>query len=189
MMFTITNETAADHSTIDSLLDRGFGASRSDLTVYRLRLAPPRPDLGFVARAGSGPVAPRRFWPVLVGETVPALLLGPLVVAPDQQGAGLGKRLVRHGVDQVTADGWKLCLVVGSPDYYARFGFEPAQPRELALPGPVDHERFQVRALGGESLPGLMRAEKKRGITIVQPWRSVRRRGMTRRATSRPLAA
>lgn len=188
-MFTITNETAADHSAIDSLLDLGFGASRSDLTVYRLRLAPPRPDLGFVARAGSGPAASLRFWPVLIGETLPALLLGPLVVAPDQQGVGLGKRLVRHGLDHVTADGWKLCLVVGSPDYYTGFRFEPAQPWDLALPGPVDHERFQVRALGGESLPALMRARKKPGVTMVQPWRSVRRRGMTRRPAPRSLAA
>ena len=91
-MFTISNETSADQSAIDILLDTGFGADRQGLTVYRLRQAPPRPDLGFVLRDRRDRreiVASLRFWPVLVGAALPALLLGPLVVAPDHQGAGL----------------------------------------------------------------------------------------------------
>jgi predicted N-acetyltransferase YhbS len=173
-MFTISNETPEDHCAIDSLLDAGFGAERNALTVYRLRLAPPRPDLGFVIRDENRLVASLRFWPVLVGPSMPALLLGPLVVAPDRQGAGLGKRLVRHALDQVSRDGWRLCLVVGGPNYYAPFGFEPAAPWGFALPGPVALERFQVRALGETTLTDLLPS----GGSMVHPWRSVRGGGL-----------
>lgn len=174
-MITISNETPEDHPAIDALLDTGFGADRTSLTVYRLRLAPPDPALGFVLRDEERLVASLRFWPVLVGQSAPALLLGPLVVAPDRQGVGLGKRLVRHGLDQVTRDGWRLCLVVGGPNYYAPFGFEPATPWGLVLPGPVALERFQVRALGKTVLTDLLPS----GGAMVHPWRSVRGGGLT----------
>lgn len=184
-MFTISHETPADHGAIDALLETGFGADRLGLTVYRLRQAPPSPDLGFVTRAGDETVASLRFWPVLVGPTLPALLLGPLVVAPGYQGAGLGKKLVAHGLESVTRDGWRLCLVVGGPNYYAPFGFEPAAPWGLRLPGPVDVARFQVRALGANSLTGLLPS----GGAMVQPWRSVRGGGLTDDRAASRLAA
>ncbi len=173
-MYTISNETPEDHPAIDALLDAGFGAERSSLTVYRLRLAPPSPDLGFVVREEGGLVGSLRFWPVLVGQSAPALLLGPLVVAPDRQGVGLGKALVRHGLDRVSRDGWRLCLVVGGLNYYAPFGFEPAAPWGLALPGPVALERFQVRVLGEKSLAGLLPS----GGAMAHPWGSVRGGGL-----------
>lgn len=183
-MFTISNETTADHPAIDHLLDQGFGADRHALTVYRLRQTPPRSDLGFVLRAQDNLVASLRFWPAMVGDTVPALLLGPLVVAPAFQGEGLGKRLVRHGLDQVTADGWRLCLVVGAPSYYAAFGFKPATPWGLGLPGPVDPARFQIKPLGDETLAsGLPEGQK-----WIQPWRLVRR-GRLSRFPAPPIAA
>lgn len=185
-MHTISNESPEDHFAIDALLDAGFGAERNALTVYRLRLAPPSPELGFVLREEGRLVASLRFWPVLVGASAPALLLGPLVVAPDRQGVGLGKALVRHGLDRVTRDGWRLCLVVGGPNYYAPFGFEPAAPWGLALPGPVALERFQVRALGGESLTDLLPS----GGAMVHPWGSVRGGGLIEpRAREHPVTS
>jgi predicted N-acetyltransferase YhbS len=174
-MFAISNETTADHSSIDTLLDQGFGPNRHRLTVNRLRLGAPRADLGFVVRRQGHVVASLRFWPVLIGGTTPALLLGPLVVSPGQQGAGIGKRLVEFGLNQVTRKGWRLCLVVGSPKYYAPFGFEPAAPLGLSLPGPVDQARFQIRALGAATSLELPPAPDG----IIQPWRSVRLGGLT----------
>lgn len=183
-MFTISNETTADNTKIIALLDQGFGADRHELTVYRLREAPPAPELGFVIQCEDGPVASLRFWPIVVGDAVPALLLGPLVVAPEFQGVGLGKRLVRHGLERVTADGWRLCLVVGGPSYYAPFGFEPAAPWGLTLPGPVELARFQIKALGDETLASVL----PDGQGMVQQWRLVRRRRLSE-VNAPPLAA
>jgi predicted N-acetyltransferase YhbS len=184
-MITLCNETSDDHSDIDQLIETGFGPDRHRLTVYRLRLAPPNPALGFLARDRATVVGTLRFWPVLVGASTPALLLGPLAVASECQGNGIGKQLVRHGLDRVTAAGWRLCLVVGGPTYYAPFGFEPAAPWGLALPGPVALERFQARALDDAALCDLLPSEDR----TVQPWRLPRRGGLSRPRRSRRLAA
>jgi predicted N-acetyltransferase YhbS len=184
-MFTIYNETPGDLSAIDQLLDQGFGTDRHDLTVYRLRLGMAPPNVSFVARSRFALAASLRFWPVLIGAGTPALLLGPLVVAPEHQGDGLGKRMVEHGLDRARAAGWRLCLVVGGPGYYRPLGFEPATPWGLGLPGPVDPARFQVRAFGDDEVGGLLPV----GDRMIQPWRSVRGGGLIPPATSMPLAA
>ncbi|MDA0342461.1 MAG: N-acetyltransferase [Proteobacteria bacterium] len=168
--FTITGESSGDRPAIDALLDQGFGPDRHSRTVYSLRQTAPISDLGFIVRAGLDIAASLRFWPVLIGADTPALLLGPLVVAPEHRKLGLGKRLVIHGLEQVTTAGWQLCLVVGDAAYYTPFGFEPARPWGLDLLGPVEDDRFQVRALAGLPLEALLPA----GDRTLQPWRSVR---------------
>lgn len=50
--------------------------------------------------------------------------LGPLSVAPARQGQGVGQALVREGLKQLEGLGAAGCVVVGSPGYYGRFGFE-----------------------------------------------------------------
>ncbi|OHB73934.1 MAG: GNAT family N-acetyltransferase [Planctomycetes bacterium RBG_16_55_9] len=49
--------------------------------------------------------------------------LGPVSVAPEFQGQGIGKAIINAGLDalrRLEADG---CVLVGEPDFYARFGF------------------------------------------------------------------
>ena len=49
--------------------------------------------------------------------------LGPLSVIPAWQGRGVGRGLVREGLQRIEALGAAGCVVVGEPAYYARFGF------------------------------------------------------------------
>lgn len=60
--------------------------------------------------------------------------LGPVSVKPDRQRKGIGKMLIRAGLDQLRAIDAAGCVVFGSPEYYGRFfGFknDPA----LVYPG------------------------------------------------------
>ncbi|MEZ5838043.1 MAG: N-acetyltransferase [Geminicoccaceae bacterium] len=52
-----------------------------------------------------------------------ALALGPLGVAPDRQGRGIGTALVEAAVRDARRLDVQLVLVLGDPDYYGRFGF------------------------------------------------------------------
>lgn len=52
--------------------------------------------------------------------------LAPVSVAPERQRTGVGTALIREGLAQLERDGCKFVVVLGHPDYYARFGFEPA---------------------------------------------------------------
>ena len=141
---------------IESLLDRTFGADRQEKTVYRLRegLAPVE-GLSFIAESVQGDlIASIRFWPVSIAGT-PAILLGPLAVDPKYQGQGMGRALVAWGLKAAKQQGHRLCLVVGEPAYYAPYGFVPACPNGLILPGPVEPERFQVLELVAGAIEGV----------------------------------
>jgi predicted N-acetyltransferase YhbS len=156
MSFTIVPERPQDAALISPLLDRTFGFDRTRRTVYRLRegLAP-LPGLCFSAIADDeGFLGSIRFWPIAIaGE--PAILLGPLAVEPALQGRGIGKALVRHSLAAAEAQGHRVCVVVGAPDYYRPFGFVSAPGQGLSLPGPVEPERFQVKALQPGALEGV----------------------------------
>ncbi|MBI1775773.1 MAG: N-acetyltransferase [Proteobacteria bacterium] len=146
-MFTIMPERAEHGPEIDAFLDDAFGADRTAKTVYRLRKGTAAiAELCNVALSGGRLVGSIRFWPVVIAGGR-AALLGPLVVAPELQGRGIGKALVTHGLERAAALGYGLSVLVGSPVYYRPFGFVPAIPLGLSLPGPVDPERFQVREL------------------------------------------
>ncbi|AZG07596.1 N-acetyltransferase [Pigmentiphaga sp. H8] len=67
--------------------------------------------------------------------------LGPLAVAPEHQGKGVGGHLVAHALDALRQRHAAGCVVLGEPEYYGRFGFR-ADP-DFVLPG-VPPEYFQV---------------------------------------------
>jgi predicted N-acetyltransferase YhbS len=156
MDFEILPQRPQDPDPFDSLLDRAFGPERLSKTVYRLREGiAALPDLRFVAVDQGGTLlASLRFWPVMI-ERTPAILLGPLAVEPHLQGQGIGKALVRHGLAEARCLGYRICIVVGEPEYYGPYGFVNAAAAGLILPGPVDPRRFQVLEIEAGALEGL----------------------------------
>lgn len=171
MTYHIIAERPQDAVLLDPLLDRTFGSDRHGKTVYRLREAlPPVPGLAFSAiGAAEELLGSLRFWPIRIGAAE-AILLGPLAVEPALQGLGIGRALVRHGLDTARALGERICVVVGEPNYYQPFGFSNAEAAGLRLPGPVDAHRFQVLelALGAlDAVSGLIGRADERAVEIV----------------------
>jgi predicted N-acetyltransferase YhbS len=155
----IAPEQPDDAPAIEHLLDLAFGTDRMGKTVYKLRDGiAPAGELGFVIRDTDGshtnPIrGSLRFWPIAIGETrVPALLLGPIAVAPEDRGKGYAKALIWHGLGVARALGHRIVLLVGDAPYYEQFGFTRALAVELSLPGWVDEARF----LGLELVPGAL---------------------------------
>ena len=93
------------------------------------------PELSMVAEAGGELVGYALLTRVRVepGGT-PALALGPVAVPPNRQGRGYGSDVVRAALDAAAELGEHLVVVLGSPAYYRRFGFEPAARFELTSP-------------------------------------------------------
>lgn len=75
--------------------------------------------------------------------------LGPISVAPERQGQGVGGELMERALIDLRRLGASGCVVLGDPKYYSRFGFV-AEP-SLVLPG-VPSEYFQAIMFTG-SLP------------------------------------
>ncbi len=140
--FVIRAETSSDAPEIESLLDVAFGPGRFAKTAYRLREGVPHDArLSFVAIAGDRLVGSVRLTAIRIGDA-PALLLGPLAVAPHFANRGAGRELVRTSLDAARVDAHRLVLLVGDRPYYGPLGFEPVPPGQITMPGPVDPARL-----------------------------------------------
>ncbi len=105
--------------------------------------------LSLVARQDGRVVGHVAFSPVTISDGTPRWYgLGPVSVAPAFQRQGIGDALIREGLARLKAMGAAGCVVLGEPDYYARFGFA-VQPA-LTYPG-VPPEYFMALAFSGSA--------------------------------------
>ena len=75
------------------------------------------------------------------------LAVAPLAVAPTHHGRGIGSALIRELLRLAELSGEPMVLLLGSPAYYGRFGFEPAGPLGIIYPPVGDNPAFQARRL------------------------------------------
>ncbi len=111
--------------------------------------------LSLVAEDGDQIVGHIAFSPVTIANGVQDWFgLGPVSVAPDLQKQGIGFRLVQRGIADMRERDARGIILLGSPDYYSRFGFrhEP----QLRYPGPPP-EYFQCLLLEGDLPTGEVR--------------------------------
>jgi len=181
-MFDLRPEAATDVAAVERLLDRSFGVRRHHKVSYRYRHGiEPVAELCLVAEGGDGLVGAIRYWPIRLGAR-PALLLGPLAIAPERRGHGIGRALVRETLDIAARSGPALVFLVGDPAYYGRFGFVPAPPA-IVMPGETPG-RLQYQGLADAPLPakGALRRRQAAPIPATPP--SPTRRPTSRIATS-----
>ncbi len=129
---TIRPERPEDSSLIRRVNELAFGQPTEADLVERLRQACAE-AVSLVAEDGEV-VGHILFTPVIVERTGQPLLgmgLAPMAVRPDRQRQGIGSQLVRRGLSVLRQDGCPFVVVVGHPEYYPRFGFEPASKRGL----------------------------------------------------------
>ena len=153
-MLRLLREAPGHVPARERLLDRCFGPGRHRKTCETLRRGrQPAAGLALSLLDGERLIGTLRFWHITAGSAGSALLLGPVAVAPERQGEGLGGLLVRRGLAEAAGRGHAAVLLVGDAPYYGRFGFCRDVTRHLVMPGPVELERF----LGLELRPGVLR--------------------------------
>jgi predicted N-acetyltransferase YhbS len=154
-MIQIRQERRADIPAREALLNAAMGEARFAKCSERLREdRVPAEGLSFVATDHGRVVGTVRLWHVSAGPGRPALLLGPLAVAPDSQGRGLGRALMAHALKAAKRSGAGAVLLVGDAPYYGRFGFSAEKTGALWMPGAYDPARllaleFRAGALDG----------------------------------------
>ncbi len=127
-MISIQHEEAGHTAGVRQVEEQAFGrAGEADLCdQLRERGAG---TLSLVALEDGAVVGHVLFSPVtLTGAAEPLTVsgLGPVAVLPGRQRQGIGTRLIRAGLEEIRQQGWPAVVVMGSPRYYSRFGFEPA---------------------------------------------------------------
>ena len=154
----IENERPGDAETIHSMTVSAFatvlyGDGSEGRVIDALRAAGAL-ALSLIVIEGDDIIGHITFSPVTInGKQGPWLCLGPVAVMPARQFSGIGSMLIREGLRQIEAQGAELCVLLGNPSYYNRFGFEhdPALSCGEGLP-----EAFQRLVFKGEAPAGVV---------------------------------
>jgi putative acetyltransferase len=166
----IRRETPSDAETVRAVAAAAFAKEPGKVPVEAVLLDELRADEGWLPLLSLVAVAPGGD---VVGHVVcsrahvgpvPVLGLGPLSVRPDHQGNGVGSALVHAVLGAAEAMDEPLVVLLGAPEYYARFGFRAAASYGIAAPDPAWGRYFQVRVLDRT-------AEPPRGLfTYAEPF-------------------
>lgn len=97
------------------------------------------------------------------GVSTETLALAPLAVLPDVQKSGVGTRLVQEGLARAKVLGYKSVIVLGSDQYYPRFGFKEAAQFGVKAPFEVPSPYFMALELEEGTL------ESVQGVVVYSP--------------------
>jgi len=81
--------------------------------------------------------------------------LAPMAVLPARQREGIGSALVRAGLKRCGELGFTSVVVLGHPEYYPRFGFEPAARFGIDSEYDAPADAFMVLELESGALRGI----------------------------------
>lgn len=142
----IRRETPADVDAIRSVTNLAFKNGPEAPLIDWLREDEGWiPELSLVAEGVVGHVVGTRGY---VGDSFPAIGIGPVSVHPDHQGRGVGKALMHAVLGAAEARGELAVILLGSPAYYSRFGFRLASEFGITPPVAEWAPHFQARLFG-----------------------------------------
>ena len=96
----------------------------------------------------------------------PTAVLAPLCAAPRFQKQGIGSQLVRSGLEALKEKRVQTVMVLGDPNYYGRFGFEPDYGVKPPCPIPEEYrDAWQSLRLDGAPRIG------EGDLVVPQEWR------------------
>ncbi len=142
-------EAPAVRAVVQDAFGGDEGRTVADLVDTLLRTGRVRASL--VAELGGrvvGHVQLNQSWVDAEERLVEVLVLSPLSVAPEHQGAGLGAALVAAAVRTAEELASPLLFLEGAPAYYSRQGFSRASEHGFVRPSVrIPDAAFQVRLL------------------------------------------
>lgn len=152
----VREETEQDREMVRTVNVAAFEtASEADL-VDALR-AQADPVVSFVAEDNGEVVGHILFTPMTAPEHPHFKIMGlaPMAVLPDRQKQGVGSAMVREGLEHCRRLRSAAVVVLGHPEYYPRFGFEPASRFGIKSEYDVPDEVFMAMELQPGALDGI----------------------------------
>ena len=83
------------------------------------------------------------FSKIKIGENT-EIALAPLAVLPEYQKQGIGRELIRKGHKIAKELGYHYSIVLGSENYYPKFGYAPAIQYGIKAPFDVSNKNFMA---------------------------------------------
>jgi putative acetyltransferase len=167
MPLTIRNEESRDIDQVRDILRAAFPSDAESKLVDLLR-SNGKATISLVAVDGNKVLGHILFSPVSTTPPTDAKGIGlaPVAVRTDMQSQGIGSRLIPEGLRLCKQAGFDYCVVLGSPQYYQRFGFEKASQFDIQNEYGVDEE-FMVLRFTDCGVTGLVRYAPEFGELAV----------------------
>jgi putative acetyltransferase len=156
-MAIIRREQPGDLPEIHRVVAGAFGRDQEASIVEKLRKNC-NSILSLVALTDSKVVGHILFSPVVVEGKHGKLVgtgLAPLAVLPGYQRKGIGTQLMQMGISRIKEGGCPYIIVIGDPEYYTRFGFEPAGRFGISCEWNVQYEAFMILMLDRKAMNGI----------------------------------
>lgn len=164
MMYIIRSEQPQDVPGIREVNRQAFGREEEGAVVDKLR-ENCNDILSLVALAEDKVVGHIFFSPAVIeweNGSLEGSGLAPLAVLPDCQRQGIGSALVKAGLAKVEEAACPFVILIGHPEYYPRFGFEPASKFGIKSEWEVPDEPFMILILDKKAMKGISGVAKYR---------------------------
>ena len=122
----IRKATQENHAKIYALLRHAFPGSEYEAGLVKKIHENGKPLHEWVCIHTNRVIAYIAFSRAYNGDRVCGLHLTPMAVSPEFQKQGVGSELLRYALRQESIQSQAL-FVLGEPDYYRKFGFEPCR--------------------------------------------------------------
>lgn len=149
MEIIIRQEQDKDYPTSENIIEEAFqempfSDNKEHILVRKLRQSNSFiPELSLVAEFDNKPIGHILFTKVMLNsdqEELAGLALAPFSVKPDYQNIGIGSRLIMTGHNIAEQLGFNFIVVIGHPEYYPKFGYQPIVTTPISLPFDIDSQ-------------------------------------------------
>ena len=148
MSLLIRAERSSDHATVFEINSSAFPGDDEANLVESLRQQA-EPLVSLVAEKENVVVGHLMLSPATLDSAAEIKLMGlaPMAVVPGLQNQGIGSALVKAGLQCCRELKIAAIVVLGHPEFYPRFGFQPAVNFKIASEYDVPAEVFLVLEL------------------------------------------
>jgi predicted N-acetyltransferase YhbS len=156
MDIQLRKETPDDFLQVARLIEMAFRQKNEAVLVEKLRRNKKyNSNLSIVAEYNGRVIGHILFFPILIrtGDAeIESLALAPLSVSPEFQKMGVGGRLIEEGLKRARQMDYRSVIVLGHPQYYARFGFVTAYKWGISAPFEAPEDALMAIELQADSL-------------------------------------
>ena len=122
----IRAEKPEDIAAIRCVHEQAFQPRVNEAQLVELLRQANKLPIALVALQAERLVGHVAFSPLTIAiapATIRGLGLAPVAVLPELQKKGIGSKLIAQGLENCRRGGYDLAVVLGDPNFYARFGF------------------------------------------------------------------
>ncbi len=159
LKISIRQENESDYVNILDTDATAYGLEYEGVLYKHLRNKPKfDKELSIIASTDEKIIGHILFYPIESENNKSILKTALLVVAsvrPEFQNKGVGTRLIAQGIHILKSKGFNSVIVLGYPEYYTRFGFEPASKWSIKTVNKMPEETLLAMELKPGALQNL----------------------------------